>query len=564
MIYNGIDITSTKYYQYATEVVNGQIVACKWTILACQRFLDMLYRPDITFNPKKVERVVRFTSKLKHTTGKTAGSSFVMEPWQEFVTAAIFGFWYEYTDPDNGRSEMRRLVNTAYIEMARKQGKTALIAAYAMYGLVYDHEAGSEIILAASSREQAGICFDMCKAFAASLDPHEKDLRVLRGGVIRYEKTNSKLKVIASDASKQDGFNAYYGIVDEYHSHKTSAIYDVIGSSQGFRSNPLMFVITTAGLSKDVPCYKMRQTNTEILSGIKHDDSRFCVIYTLDDGEDPHDETIWRKCAPNLGVTTERWKIRQDLKKADNDPTEMREVYTKKFNLWLDYGADQWIEDSVIEATSRKVDWTEFEGREVVLGADLAATSDLCAISFASLDEESKRFLTKIVYFLPEACLKKGPNMMRYRDMQREGILQITPGDTTDYDYITAFIKKTVDENGMYCTKVLYDRYNASQWAIDMEEAGFDMTPFSQTIGSFSPVTKQVEILIRKGQIILDSSSCTIWCFRNTTLKEDHNENVKPVKGSKDLKIDGVIALIESIGGIYAEYGNDYGVTKME
>ena len=302
MIYNNIDISREPYYRYAIDCVSGVQTCCEYTRLACRRFLDDLQRPDLLFSAKKVDRVIKFISKLKHFQGKSAGQNFILEPWQAFVTANIFGFWRYTTDEKTGQQILIRRFNTAYIEMSRKQGKTAIVAAYALYGLMYDNEMSAEIILSATSREQARICYNLCVGFARSIDPNEKYLHILRTG-IEYKKTMSILKVISADSSKQDGFNASFGVVDEYHAHKDSKIYDVINSSQGFRQNPLMLVITTAGFNKEAPCYKMRQTNIEILRNVKQDDGRFAVIYTLDEKDDYKDESCWVKCSPNLGTT---------------------------------------------------------------------------------------------------------------------------------------------------------------------------------------------------------------------------------------------------------------------
>ena len=542
MIKGDVDITRKKYYQYAIDCIEGKQKCCLYTKLACERFLKDLDRPDLIFIPRRVDRVVEFCSKLKHFQGKSAGKYFILEPWQEFVTANIFGF-YKY-DEDG---ELVRRFNLAYIEMSRKQGKTALIAAYGLYGLIYDGEMSAEIILAATSREQAKICFNLCNGFAKSLDPKGKYLNILKQG-IEYRKTLSILKVISADASKQDGFNASFGIVDEYHAHKTSMLFDVIKSSQGFRQNPLMFVITTAGFDKTAPCYVMRTSNIEILNEIKQDDSRFCIIYTLDENDNWKDEENWVKCSPNLGVTVKKSYIQSQVTSAINDPSEEVGVLTKNLNLWCDT-AENWIPDQDVQECMKgvHVEFEDHRGDICYIGVDLASVNDLVAVSF--LFDKDDDISVKNVYFLPEESLKTSPQKEYYREMYKLGYLILTPGNVVDYDFIQAYILKAYNDYDLLIQGIYYDKWNATQWAIGMTSAGMPMDPFSQTIANFNAPTKELQKRILKREIKIDTNLLTLFMFRNVAIKRDHNENMKPDKAASKNKIDGVISMIQAVGG---------------
>lgn len=543
MIKDNVDITKKKYYTYAIDCISGKQVCCLYTKLACQRFLDDLDRPDILFVPSKVEKVITFVSKLKHFQGKTAGKNFILEPWQQFITANIFGFYCE--DEDDG--SMKRRFSMAYIEMSRKQGKTALIAAFGLYGLIYDNEMSAEIILAATSREQAGICFNLCTGFAKSLDPNGKYLHIVKAG-IEYRKTMSVLKVISADASKQDGFNASFGIVDEYHAHKTSSLYDVIKSSQGFRQNPLLFVITTAGFDQTSPCYKMRQSNIEILNGIKKDDSRFCVIYTLDENDDYKDENVWIKSSPNMGVTVKRSYIRNQVVTAINNPREEVGVLTKNLNLWCST-SEIWIPDQHVQECMKgvHVDFSDFRDCNTYIGVDLSSVGDVSAVSFLFDKDDDLYF--KNVYFVPEEALASNEQKEYYKMMDKEGYLIVTPGNVIDYDYIKSFILKAYQENDLMIQGIYYDKWNSSQWVISMTEEGMPMEPFSQTLANFNAPTKELQKRILEHDIHIDTNLVTLYMFRNVVIKRDHNENIKPDKSKSKNKIDGVIAMIEALGG---------------
>lgn len=542
MIKGDVDITRKKYYKYAIDCIEGRQKCCLYTKLACERFLKDLKRNDLIFIPRKVDRVVEFCGKLKHFQGKCAGQYFILEPWQEFVTANIFGF-YKY-DEDG---ELVRRFNLAYLEMSRKQGKTALIAAYGLYGLIYDGEMSAEIILAATSREQAKICFNLCSGFAKSLDPKGKYLSILKQG-IEYRNTMSTLKVISADASKQDGFNASFGIVDEYHAHSTSKLFDVIKSSQGFRKNPFMFVITTAGFDKTAPCYVMRTSNIEILNGIKEDDSRFCVIYTLDENDNWKDEENWIKCSPNLGVTVKKSYIRNQVTSAVNDPSEEVGVMTKTLNLWCDT-AESWIPDQDVQEcmSGVHVEFEDHRGDICYIGVDLASVNDIVSVTF--LFDKDGDITAKNFYFLPEETLKTSPQKEYYKEMYRLGYLMLTPGNVVDYDFIQAFIIKAYNDYDLLLQGIYYDKWNATQFAINMTSAGMPMEPFSQTIANFNAPTKELQKRILNRDIKLDTNLFTLFMFRNVCIKRDHNDNIKPDKAASKNKIDGVISLIQAVGG---------------
>lgn len=217
------------YYKYADDVIQNKIVSCSNIKLACLRFQEDLNRDDLEFRESVVDRAISFISTMKHFKGKASGKKFILEPWQQFIVANIVGFYWHGTND--------RRFTSSYIEVSRKNGKTALAAALCLYFLIADGEDGAEVDLAANSREQAKIAFEFCYEFAKQLDPSGKYLTSHLKG-IKFNVNASQLKVFAADASKLDGFNASFGLIDEYHAAKNSKVRDVIKSSMGMRQNP--------------------------------------------------------------------------------------------------------------------------------------------------------------------------------------------------------------------------------------------------------------------------------------------------------------------------------------
>ena len=523
------------YYEYVDKVLNGEIVVGNYIRLACERFKNDLEREDLEFREIKVDLAIEFISTLSHFTGKHSGKPFKLEGWQQFIVANIIGWYWKNTGT--------RRFTSSYIEVSRKQGKTALAAALCLYYLIADGEDGAEVLLAANSKDQAKIAFDMCSKFCKGLDPKGKYLTAYRADIL-FSATNSKLKVLAADDSKLDGFNASFGLIDEYHSAANSKVRDVIKSSMGMRENPHLCTITTAGFDKSLPCYSLRSVSIEILSQLKEDDSMFIAIYSLDEGDDWTKEANWIKCAPNLGITVTKKYIREQVRQAKNNPSEEVGVKTKTLNIWCD-SATVWIPEDYIIKCSQNIDINSLNGKDCFIGVDLAATSDLTAVSFLIVGDD--KYYWKTLYYLPEAALEEKEDRELYKLWKRLGLLTVTAGNVTDYDYITADILKY--RESLNIISISYDKYNATQWAISATEQGLPLQEYPQTLGNFNRPTKELERLILSGKAVIDNSDVTRNCFRNVVLKSDYCDNVKPVKAQKKKKIDGVIAMIQALGG---------------
>lgn len=522
------------YYQYVDNVVSGNIVVGENIRLAVQRFQNDLQRDDLEFREDVVDGAIQFISTLRHFTGKHSGKPFILESWQQFIVANIVGWYYKNTG--------NRRFTSSYIEVSRKQGKTALAAALCLYYLIADGEDGAEILLAANSKDQAKIAFDMCSKFTKGLDPKGKYLTAYRADIL-FGMTNSKLKVLAADDSKLDGFNASFGLLDEYHAAKNSKVRDVIKSSQGMRQNPHLCTITTAGFDKSLPCYQLRSVAIEILNGLKKDDEMFIAIYSLDTSDDWRDEKNWVKCAPNLDITVTSKYIKGQVQQAINNPADEVGVKTKTLNLWCD-SSNVWLPEDYIIKSSQKVNLEQFKDLPCYIGVDLAATSDLTAVAYLIVSED--RYYWKVHYYLPESALQEKADKELYKYWKQQGLLTITSGNVTDYDYITNDLMKYSEVVNIQA--VGYDKYNATQWAIDATEQGLPLEEYPQTLGNFNMPTREMERLILSGKAVIDENEINRFCFRNVTLKSDYNGNVKPNKAVDKKKIDGVIAMIQALG----------------
>lgn len=523
-----------RYVQYAQDVLSGKIVAGEHIRLACQRFFDLMEDDRYEFRDDLVHDVIRFFSFLTHFKAKHSGKPFILEPWQEWIIANVYGFY--------SKEDGTRLIQTVYIEVARKNGKSALAAGMGLNALVNDDEDGAEVYFAANSKDQVKIsAWPLCSNFASGFDPKSKYLSVYRD-TIKFDKTKSWLKVLASDSTKLDGPNPSTFILDEYHAAKNNSMKAVLESGQGTRENPLAIIITTAGFDKLGPCYELRTTGTEILKGVKTDDSFFVAIYSPDINDDWKDEKTWIKSNPNINVTVRPQYIRKEIQKAINTPSDEVNVKTKNLNIWCD-AETVWIPDHYILNASQKIDLNDFKDMDTYAGVDLSSTSDLTSVAY--LIPTPEKYYFKMHYYLPEAALQEKRFKELYGDWRRRGLITITPGNVTDYDYI---LNDIMDANKtVFLSKIGYDAWNATQFVINATDKALNMEPVSQSIGNFNKPTKEMERLILSGHGAIDNNEINRHCFRNVVMARDRNGNTKPSKQFEEKKIDGVISALMAL-----------------
>ena len=536
-----------KGIEYARDVVSGRIVAGQWVKLACQRFLDDINSPDYYFDERKYRTLTTFTGVLKHYTSGAAGKPFILEPWEDFIVCNIFCLYSTYT--------RRRKYKSAHISVARKNGKTTLAAVFGLFGLIGDGEPAASVIMAANSREQAHIDFDTASVFARQLDPKKKSLKVNRNEIV-FAKNNASLKVISADASTGDGLNPSMVILDELHEAVDSKLFDVLRSGQGFREQPLMLSITTAGFRIGGFCHSYESYCKEVLSGMKYDDTLFALLYCPDDGDDWSDESTYLKSNPNLGITVKTDWLREQVNQAKNSPSLEVGVKTKNLNMWCS-SSSVWIPEEILRKCLTRVDMSDFIGRNnylVYIGFDLAAVSDLTCLSFLFIDPDSEEYVFKNFYYLPKTALEGKYNSELYKLWSNKGYLILTDSVTTDYNYIknqVIYWYEKLDIQGIF-----YDSWNSTQLVNDLINEGLPMKAFSQSIGHFSRGTKEYERLVLSEKVKIDDNPINRFCHDNVELKIDQNGNCKPIGNHQEKKIDGVIAELTALGGYLDEvYG---------
>lgn len=534
---------------YPWDVLEGKILVCENIKLACKRFMDFLDMEDRYFDVEDVERTIRFFERFRHFTGQYNNKPFILQEWQKFMICGIYGFKW--------KKDGTRVTRTFILSVCRKSGKSSIISIMALKALLEENNA--QVIVAANSASQASILFNMASSYLKSLGGKvDKLFRRFRYRIM-FDETDSSMRVVSADASRLDGLNCNFAVVDEISQAPNSDVYDVLESSMGSRQQPLMCCCTTRSNNQSGFYKELEQSGIDVLRGLKQDDSVFCMVYTLDDGDDCEDEKVWKKCSPNLGISVSEDFYRQQITKMKNNPSQTTAIMTKVFNVWTST-SNVWIPQSYTFKVMDKVKMDDFKDKLLYLSFDLASTSDLTCLS--AMYEDNGTYYFKNWYYLPQEALKTSTNKDNYKKWQRQGFLTVTQGNVTDYDYVMNDIQKLQD-NSEGIARISYDSWNATDFTIRLTESGFNMKPYSQSIGSMNRPTKAIERLIMEGKnIVIDKNPITLFCFENSVPKPDYNDNIKIIKESYENKIDGVVAIIMNYGGFQEE--NHYDGSLIE
>lgn len=522
---------------YAEQVRSGEILVCEYVRLAVERYyadLDRALDMGRYFDKRAAMRAIRFIEKLKHTKGEWAGQRFRLEPWQQFVLWNIFGW---------KNADGTRRFRYAYIEIARKNGKTALSAGIGLYMLFADGESRPEVYSAATVKDQAKICFSDAVEIVKATDL-KNYLTPYRNSIV-YELKGGTMKPLSSDYGTHDGLNLSCGIIDEFHAHKDSGMFDVIKSAFGARRQPLMFIITTAGFDKSGVCYAYRENVIKVLRGVNEDDSLFGIIYTLDDKSEWDDPKMWIKANPNLGVSLSADYLADQVKDAKNRPEAVRNVMTKNVDLWVD-AERTWILDDAWQKCIGTTAPADLKGCACWGGLDLSNVSDITA--YVLLFHENDRFQLLPYFWIPEEKMleKIRKENINYDKWAAEGYVTVTPGNVIDYDFVKADILRIVADYDLRTSA--YDRWNSSQTIIDLQNEGMECNPFGQGYGSMSAPTKVFEKLVLTGKIEHFGNPVLRWMLASTLVKTDPAGNIKPDKEKSTQKIDGIVASIMALG----------------
>ena len=438
--------------------------------------------PDSHYDKEKADRAVAFIEHLCHTKGKWAGKPFLLLPWQEQIVRDLFGIVKK-----NGKQQFL----TAYIEIPKKNGKSELAAAIALYLLYADNEPSAEVYGAACDRNQASIVFDVARQMVEMSPALMRRSKIRSAGkrIINYRNAGF-YQVLSEETGTKHGLNVSGLVFDEIHAQPNRKLYDVLTKGSGdAREQPLFFIITTAGNDKNSICYELHTKALDLVAGRKKDSTFYPVVYGLEHEEDWTDEANWYKANPSLGHTIQIDRVREAYRNAVENPAEENVFKQLRLNIW----------------TSASIRW---------------------------LPEDT----------LELRCLR---DHVLYDVWQKQGFIQTTEGNVIHYGFIEKFIEKLGET--YHIREIAYDRWNATQMVQNLEDRGFTMVPFGQGFKDMSPPSKELFKLLMEGNIIHGGNSVLKWMAGNVVMRQDPAGNIKPDKEKSVEKIDGIVASIMAL-----------------
>ena len=496
--------------------------------------------PTSHYDRAKADRAVKFIENLRHTKGKWAGTRFWLLPWQEQLIRDIFGV----VKPDGNRQ-----FRTAFVEIPKKNGKSELAAAVALYLLYADNEPSAEVYGAAADRQQASIVFDVANQMVQMTPALMKRSKIMGATkrIVNYSNAGF-YQVLSAEVGTKHGLNVSGLVFDELHAQPTPHLYNVLTKGSGdAREQPLFFLITTAGTDRNSICYAIHTKAKDILENRRVDASFYPVIYGIEDDDDWSDEENWRKANPSLGYTIPLDRVRDAYREASQNPAEENVFRQLRLCQWVT-STVRWIPDHIYEQGNRPIDLESLKGRDCYGGLDLSSSGDITAfvLMFPPRTETEPYYMLPF-FWVPEdtITLRVKRASVPYDVWVRQGYLMSTEGNVIHY----GFIEKVIEQLGelYHIREIAFDRWGAVQMVQNLEGAGFTVVPIGQGYRDMSPPTKAFYELLMKGEILHGGNPVMRWMAGNVVVETDPAGNIKPTKAKSAEKIDGIVAAIMAL-----------------
>jgi phage terminase large subunit-like protein len=539
---------------YAARVLSGDLVAGKWVKAACARFVDDIARQESEwlyyFDDDAAGRVCTFVEMMPHVEGRWASEHIVIEDWQVFILCNLFGWLHKET-------KLRRF-RRFYEEVARKNGKSPIAAAICLYLTFADGEPGAQVYSFATGKDQAKIVWKTAREMIKSEAGFASLGAAFNTSAIYSVQSASTFRPLAKNFGSLDGLNTHGFMADELHAQKERGLYDVMDSSTGARSQPLGGAITTAGSDRAGICYEVRSYVVKILNDVLHqhdglgytisgdravDDTWFGIIYTIDDDDDPFDESCWIKANPNLGVSVQLDDMQNQARKARAMASSLGEFLTKRLNVWVN--ADHaWMDMRAWEACANPALREEdFAGEECIAAFDLASKVDYAGK--AKVFKRDKKYFAFTKFWLPERAVENSSNS-QIHGWARAGWIDVTPGEVLDFNIVEQSARDDLAAHNV--KEMPYDPWQATQFATNLMSAGAPMVEYRQVLATMSEPMKELERLVLSGELEHDGNPVMTWMISNVVCHRDAKDNIYPRKEKVENKIDGPVALIMALG----------------
>lgn len=512
-----------------------------YELLAALKFLRL--RKSYSFVKSEAVNFITFYESLKFS-GQDGRQSYKLTPVQVFQFASIMGF---------ARDDGHRLVRNALLFVPRKFSKTTSVCAFAIYDFLFGDD-NAQAYTGANSYDQAKICFDEISRVLHGLDPGWTKFKATRELIKWREGRNSSIRCLSNSPDKLDGLNASTVIMDEYAQADSADLRNVLTTSMGMRTNPLLITITTASDKQTAPFVQELEHEQgvllrEVLGGYNEDDTSFAHIFMPDCDDDESDPSTWAKVQPHLGVTVRPDFYEQQWAEAQKSAENMKAFRTKMLNIFVTGNDKSWIEGSTIREHSRQLDIDTLGYRaDCEVGVDLSVDNDFSAVSYYIYLHNEKRSHIHTEYYFPEGRMAKHPNREVYQRWVDGSYLHLCPGNIISYEQIVGDI--LAHGRNLRILQIAYDPNKAAEFTnliINSGGANF-LHPYKQTYYYFTKPCMAIVRMLDQGLLTFGENPINNYCFDNCILDRDNMDNCKPLKRSENRKIDGAITALMALG----------------
>jgi phage terminase large subunit-like protein len=531
--------------KWAHDVDRRIIPACEYVRLACRRHLSDIEKSKSKDYPyrfvgAKGDKICEFAENMIHIKGVWAGKPIVLQDWQCFMLAVPFGW--------ERKSDYQRRFRELFALIPRKNSKSTLAAIIGNYMLTADGEQGAEVYSGATSEKQALEVFRPAWLMVDKNPEFRSHFGLELGGSFKNPlmiyQTDNGGRFEPLIGKPGDGAAPSCAIVDEYHEHQTSELYDAMDTGMGSRAQPMLVVISTAGTDTSSPCYDKYLDAIKILDGTRERDDSFVIIWEADKEDDWTDFEVWKKVNPNYGVSVLESYLQSQHKKALEDAGKQNIITCKHLNRW----------SNASEAWMNMVKWGACYRPELTIeqcaeypcwaALDLASKIDMCSLPLLFKLPDGWAVFCK--HYLPEETVKKSEND-HYRRWAAEKWLTVTSGARTDFHKIEDDLEALAAKYKIQ--ELAFDPREATYLIQEIQSwADFECVEITQSPALISQPMKEVEAEIYAGRLHHINDPVFNWMMGNVVKKTARGGGqVKyyfPTKQKAENKIDGPVALI--------------------
>lgn len=534
--------------QYWNGIETGEIIVSNRVKKQYKKLMqDLQHHDQYIFDEAKANKPIDFIEKFcKHSKGEWIGKPVILDLFQKAYISALFGF----VDKENG---LRRYRESMFY-IARKNGKTTMLAGIALYMLIADNEGGAEVYSIATKKDQASILFDEAHNMIKQspyLSKHVKKRKI----DLYFNPTMSKLQALGKNSDSLDGLNAHFVSIDELHSIKDRNLYEVMQQSQSARQQPLLVMITTAGHIRETIFDEMYEYACNVVDDTFTDDNFLPVLYELDDKKEWQDPAAWPKANPALGTIKKVEDLTQKVERAKNNANELNGLLTKDMNIRQSLH-NSWLTFDDINNTET-FDIADFKNAYAIGGADLSITTDLSCATLLFMDKDTEKRYVHQMYWLPRDSFEERVTVDKipYDKWYEQGLLRLCNGNTINYSDITDWFLEILEEYGIAPLWVYYDSYSARYWVEEMEQHGFQMERCIQGARTLSLPMQNLGADLQAKKINYNNHPILKWCLTNTGIEHDRNGNIVPIKNqTAKMRIDGMASLLDAYVGLYNHF----------